>query len=106
MVNGEVGNYKIAYLKGKPDVLYSKMFDSVEAALDYGHKLTGRWLMFQRIGHEKQDYAWKLLPYGAYSSFKMGVRAEQAKWVIISALVLIAFYLTSKFLFKTSAKIY
>jgi hypothetical protein len=106
MVNGEIGSYKITYIKGKPDVLYSKMFDGIDAALDYGHKLPGRWLLFKKAGQDKQDYAWKLLPYGAASSFTLAIRADQARWVILIAITIIGFYLFGKFFFKTPAKIY
>ena len=103
MEKGEVGIYKVAYYKsGKPEILFSKMFDGIDAALDYGHKLPSRWVVFKKAGQDGTDYAWKLLPYGAASSFKLGVRMDQARWVILICILLIAFYLFGKVFFKSA----
>lgn len=106
MVKGEVGTYKIAYLKDNINILYSRMFDSIEPALDFGHKTPGRWLLFQKVGHDGVDYAWKMLPYGSHSSYRLGIKVDSAKWVIAIVLTLIAFYLFGKYFFKSPAKIY
>lgn len=92
MIQGNIGPYKISYLKDKSTVLYSRMFDKIEVALDFAHKLTGRWLLFQKIGHDGDDYAWKLLPYGAYQSYKIGVKIDHARFVVAILLTFVVIY--------------
>lgn len=92
MIQGNIGPYKVSYLKDKSSVLYSKMFDKIEVALDFAHKLTGRWLLFQKIGHDGDDYAWKLLPYGAHASYKIGVSMDKIKVIIVVLLALVVIY--------------
>jgi hypothetical protein len=102
MVNGEVGNYKIAYIKENDTVLYSKMFDTIDQAMNFGHSLKTRWLIMKRIGQDGEDYAWKILPYGASSAYRIGLKIDHVRYVLIAIFIFIAIYWMSK-LFKGAA---
>ena len=107
MINGNVGPYQIIYLKDKTSVIYSKMFDKIEVALDFAHKIPGRWLLLQKIGHDGDDYAWKLLPYGASSSFHIGVKADHVRYILIGLAVLVLIYFARRiFSLKPKLPIY
>lgn len=83
------------------------MFDKIEVALDFAHKITGRWLLFQKIGHDGDDYAWKLLPYGAHNYYKVGVVLDKARVVIIVLLLLAVIYFAKNiFTLKPKLPIY
>lgn len=104
MVQGNIGPYKVIYTKDKPNVVYGKMFDSIEVALNFAHKLSGRWLLSQKIGHDKDDYAWKVLPYGAHVSYSIGIKADRLRVVIIVLLVIALIYFgKNMFNFKPKA---
>jgi hypothetical protein len=103
MVQGNVGTYKVAYVKDKTHILYSRMFDKIEAALDFAHKLPNRWLLFQKIGHDGDDYAWKLLPYGAYKSYKAGIKLDSMR-VLLGIMAFIAVVYLAKKIFSAKPK--
>ncbi len=104
MVQGEIGTYKVAYLKaGEAGVLYSKMFDKIEPALDFAHKAKSRWLLFQRSGSDSENYAWKILPYGAYKSYDNLIWVDSIRYVFIVAGLILAVWLISKMFNKVGA---
>jgi hypothetical protein len=96
MVQGNIGPYKVAYVKDKTNILYARMFDKIEVALDFAHKLPGRWLLFQKIGHDNDDYAWKLLPYGAYKSYKAGIKLENMRVLLVIMAFIAVVYMAKK----------
>jgi hypothetical protein len=101
MIQGNVGPYKITYLKAdQKDILYSRMFDKIEVALDYAHSLKGSWLLFKKAGQKDDDYAWKLLPYGDYRYFSAGTTAYRYRFIILFVILVIVFYAGKNLLFK------
>ncbi len=91
MIQGQIGTYKIDYLKpGESATLYTRMFDKIEPALDFGHALKGKWLVFQKEGQNESDYSWKLLPYGDHKSYNRAIIIDSMWWVVV---VLVVFFL-------------
>ncbi len=104
MENG-IGNYQVCFFKAADNtVLYGKMFDTVEPALDYAHSLKGKWLMFKLAGTTDTAYAWRLLPYGSYKSYKQALLLDSLKWVFYIAIAAGLIYIGSKF-FKGGAPV-
>ncbi len=89
MVKGDVGPYQVVYLKNKTLMVYGKMFDTIELALNFAHKSTDRWLILQKDGHDGVDYAWKVLPYGAYDSYRTLVKLDYMRYVLIAVIFMV-----------------
>lgn len=105
MITGQVGTYKVAYLKpSESGVLYSRMFDKIEAALDFGHALKGRWMLFQKDGMNEADYSWKLLPYGDHKAYSRAMFIDSIWWAVLAIAVFIAVWWVMKF-FKRAGSI-
>ena len=73
-------------------LVYGKMFDTIELALDFGHKSTSRWLILQKVGQDGVDYAWKVLPYGASASYRTLVKVDYARYIILGVAVFAVIY--------------
>lgn len=104
MIQGQIGTYKIDYLKPtEGEIVYTRMFDKIEAALDFGHELKGKWLVFQKDGMSDTDYSWKLLPYGAYKSFNRAILIDSMWWVIIGIAAFVLVWWIMKFFKKAGS---
>lgn len=103
MLTGQVGKYKIVYIKSKADLAFSRMFDTVDSALSFAHKLKYRWVLMQKVAMEDRDYAWKMLPYGAYRSYRAGVVMDSFRYLIIGAVLFVVFYYLMKFFSKKTS---
>lgn len=99
MLTGDIGDYKVTYVKSDSSIIYAKMFDAIEPALDFAHKLPNRWILAKRAGQSGPDYAWKVLPYGAYKSYRVLASVDSARYLIIGFALVIAVFLLTK-LFK------
>jgi hypothetical protein len=71
---GEVGvlddeTVKVVWLNSNPEILKSKMFDSIDDAVNYG-KSKGTFLVMELENQGGGEYQWKLLPYGQHESYK------------------------------------
>ena len=68
----EDGTIKVAWVDSEtPDIMESKMFDSVEDALSYSEGKT--FLIFELEDAHDDYYKWSLLPHGMYSKYKMAL---------------------------------
>lgn len=103
MISGQVADYKVAYIKDNSSVMYAKMFDKIEPALDFAHKLPGRWLLMKRVGQDGADYAWKILPYGASSSYRTCIKLDAARYLIFGIAIIAIIYFAAKLFSKKSA---
>lgn len=91
MVNdSKVGPYQIVYLKS--NLLYGKMFDTIESALDFGHKSSSRWMILQKTGQDGVDYSWKVLPYGASDAYKIMVKLDYMRYILIGVIAFAVIY--------------
>lgn len=66
------GTIKVAWVDSDtPDIMESKMFDSVEDALKYSKDK--KFLIFELEDAHDNYYKWSLLPYGMYDKYKMAL---------------------------------
>lgn len=104
MIQGQVGTYKIVYLKpSESSVVYSRMFDKVETALDFGHALKGKWVLTQKEGMNGVDYSWKLLPYGDHKSYKRAMLIDSMWWMLMIVTAFILVWWVMKFFKKVGS---
>lgn len=97
----EVGKYKVAYMeKGNPNMLYSKMFNNIEDAMEYIEQFPkgSDVLLFQNIKMEFDEYVWQVVPnVGGYQSYRLGIFISDNKFLILGGLLLfIGILATSK----------
>lgn len=72
MQSGTIGNIKVAYTMPGDKKVYSRMFDEMDAAVKF---LKGKQnaLLFNLKQLGNGTYAWEVLPYGDYRSYKIGL---------------------------------
>lgn len=72
------GSIKVVWLGQDPTQLSSQIFDpkSLEAAILLGEE-KGEYMIMELVGSEKDDYVWKLLPYGQSENYLTGIRVNR-----------------------------
>ena len=63
------GTIKVVWLERDPLHIYSKMFESIDEADEFG-RTKGDYVIFSLVKQAKmEEFAWKLLPYGNYKMY-------------------------------------
>lgn len=71
MKNGdfEKGKIKVVWIKSDPLRIYSKMFENIKAAVEFGEKKED-YIIFSLVQQkDMQEFEWKLLRYGKYKLY-------------------------------------
>jgi len=93
--------YKVAFMKpGNAKVLFSKMFDSQQEAVDYSLQMRAdgyECLIMRNVRQpENSDdvhfYEWRLIPDGASWKYRLGIFITSPKFVIPLTIGLIALF--------------
>ena len=95
------GTIKLTWItKDKVSILNSTMFDNVQEALaNRNNFYNGKdWLLMELIKTDGNTYEWKLLPYGDFKSYKIGMHIKDNKtnYLIGISLITVLLY----FIFK------
>jgi hypothetical protein len=73
----EKGTIKVVWITKSTKRIYSKMFDDIESANQFGKKKKD-YIIFRLLWHKKfKTFAWTLLPYGNYNLYQSALRFYQ-----------------------------
>lgn len=90
------GTIKLTWFNKKDyKTLLSKMFrpSSLQEAIRQGEALDGKYMIFELIETEKNEYKWKLLPYGESVAFERGMEYRNSLAFKLIGITIIAFSL-------------
>ena len=66
----EKGTIKVVWITADTKKIYSKMFDSAEAAEKFGSRKKD-YIIFRLVWHKNHRvYCWTLMPYGKYKLYR------------------------------------
>ena len=89
--------YKVAYLDPLgTDVLRSEMHPTEQEAVDAGRRSAAPHLVMEWLDGDDGRYGWRVLPHGAYRSWRLAQSLHRYRWQLgigLSALALSAFIL-------------
>ncbi len=67
----EKGTIKVVWVEKDIDSIYSKMFDDIHKAEEFG-KEKKNYIIFALVRQKKMaEFSWKLLPYGKHRLYKL-----------------------------------
>lgn len=69
----EKGTIKVVWITADTKKIYSRMFESAEAADKFG-KTKKDYVIFRLVWHKNhKDYCWTIMPYGKYRLYQKGI---------------------------------
>lgn len=96
------GTIKLVWIpEDNYSLMESKMFDSVTEALNYA-KAVGRtdFMLMSLIQTKDHYYQWRVLPYGSFTGYKLGMSIFKNK-IVLTALVALTGYGLYKLIDRT-----
>ncbi len=94
MAKFDVKTFKVAYYKSEqPNILYSKFFDAFEDALSFSKTLPGPYLIARKYLQSGDEFSWELMPYGAYSDYRISTSFMEYKWLILGVAAVVVYIL-------------